>query len=108
MGTRPASAPLQTVREAVSVLFWFWVALGFVALLLTRGLGLLILPGGPLGYLMPLWQPPDELIRATAGLWLLAQLLLHAGFVATGEWRYMTAIVGIALVSLGGAVVVTV
>lgn len=99
---------MQTVRETVSVLFWFWVAVGVVALLFTRGLGLLILPLGPLGYLMPLWQPPDEILRATAGLWLLAQLLLHAGFVATGAWRYMTAIVALALVSLGGALAVTV
>jgi hypothetical protein len=38
-------------------------------------------------------------------LWILAQLALHAGFVATGEWKYLTWIAVLTLLSLGGTIV---
>lgn len=83
----------------------FWLLVGFMALLFTRGWGLLLLPGGLVGYLVPLWAPAADLGPAIAIFWIVAQLALHAGFVMTGEWKYLTRIAVLTLLSLGGTIV---
>lgn len=81
---------------------------GFAGLLLGGGKSFLLpvlLPVGLLGFVAPLWEPPGGLIVGTASVWILAQLMLHAGFLATGEWKYLNRIVALALLSLAGAIV---
>jgi hypothetical protein len=101
----PGRPPLKSVREALSTLVVFWLFVGFIALLFTSGWGLLLLPGGLLGYIVPFWAPAADLGPAIAILWILAQLALHAGFVMTGEWKYLTRIAVLTLLSLGGTIV---